>query len=50
MTSTPVITGAMDHWPAYSAKKWRYGVSGLGRENLKAYEREPCNGYNTASP
>ena len=28
VTSTPVvITGAMDHWPAYSAKKWRYGVS-----------------------
>ena len=27
VTSTPVvITGAMDHWPAYSAKKWRYGA------------------------
>ena len=26
-TRTPVvISGAMDHWPAYAAKKWRYSV------------------------
>ena len=28
MTSTPVvISGAMDHWPAYASRKWRYFLS-----------------------
>ena len=33
-TATPtVITGAMDHWPAYSARKWRLAILQLLQPN-----------------